>query len=467
METTFAAAAPIHRSTLAGISILFAAASCLGVTVAQIHPASRHGAAVVLSIALLGIGASGVAASLYFSRFVGPVHAHRLEPMSLRTLELALFVSSAPFAVAALAALLLEGTAYDPYLAMGRLPLVAMPLGILLAAVPFFFAGVPVALLLARGPGEAGRIQAAQVFGAALGAATSVLARPLLGGPGSLALAVTLGAASMCVLGFPVSRTRVIVLAGVLSALALGVAAARLAGRAGESVAGASGALEEFPAGDPLLRVCLVLSIGLIAALAFISLCRAPRPDGSARTLIYFSTIGLALGGGSHAALDWLEHLLPDGALATVSILSGILASAGAGSLLADRIAHPHPAARTALIAVALLLVILPWLVERLIAGAPSLPSPPRGVVAVLAIVLLAGFMTLPLPLGMRLLEVSPERQVTGAWGVSALFTGIGVVLAGWGGETLGAAAKPAIVATLCLVAAFALPATRTPRTLR
>ena len=137
------------RSTYAGIFLISAATLLLQVTFTRIFSVSiwYHFAFLVVSVALFGFGASGVALSLV--------------PAGARD---GFYRSLAPafFAVTAVVAYL--GTNVIPFspfrIAQARVQVLYFLLYDVLLTAPFFFAGATVALILRGYPSRAGRLYA-------------------------------------------------------------------------------------------------------------------------------------------------------------------------------------------------------------------------------------------------------------------------------------------------------------------
>jgi spermidine synthase len=192
-----------------------------------------HYAFFVIAIALLGLGASGVAASLLAPRLVG----------------------REPLAAAAGALLFAAGTwgalgftrlmPLDP-LAFGRDPGQAFVLlgHVLALTLPFLGGGFAVAVVLQSYAGAVGRLYWADLAGAALGAVLPLLVLAPLGAPRLAALAAALGAAAAVALAgaagpdgevAPATRRRGFLVAAACAFLAVPLAGAALAPPLGPS----------------------------------------------------------------------------------------------------------------------------------------------------------------------------------------------------------------------------------------
>jgi hypothetical protein len=172
-------------STYAGIFLVSAATLLLQVTFTRIFSVSiwYHFAFLVVSIALFGFGASGVALSLVPA---GPRDRIRMG------------IAPLLFAVTAIVAYV--GTNLVPFspFEIASEPLqVALFLVIdLLLALPFFFAGTTVVLILRSHPAHAGPLYAWDLVGAAIGTLLVFALLPIGGARGAIAGAAVLGLGS-------------------------------------------------------------------------------------------------------------------------------------------------------------------------------------------------------------------------------------------------------------------------------
>jgi len=175
------------RRLFAGLFALSAGALLFQVTFVRIFSAAiwYHFAFLVVSVALFGIGASGVALSL------GGFDADdRDADLTLRW--------SAPmlFALTALGAYLgASAIPFSPFRILQEpVQVLWFLLDDLLLALPFFFFGTTVAVVLRSWPERAGRLYAFDLVGAACGTLLVFVALPALGARGAIALAAALGA---------------------------------------------------------------------------------------------------------------------------------------------------------------------------------------------------------------------------------------------------------------------------------
>jgi predicted membrane-bound spermidine synthase len=199
------------RSVYAGVLAISAATLLFQVTLIRIFSVSiwYHFAFLVVSVALFGLGASGVVASFLAP---GPGDARR----------------------SALASLLFAVSTLGSYVAANAIPfspfhilqeprqLFFFAMYDLLLAIPFFFAGATVVLVLRSFPSRAGRLYAFDLVGAAVGTLLLFLVLPVCQARGAVALAALLGAvASVCLAASRRHRVVAIVFCVVLLPLVL------------------------------------------------------------------------------------------------------------------------------------------------------------------------------------------------------------------------------------------------------
>ncbi len=177
--------------TLAGLGLLSAAMLLLQVALTRVFSVAQfyHFAFLVISLALLGFGASGSLLALgprLRRRDAGPWYA-------------------LGFAVSAVAAyLFLNHLPFDSYAIAWDVTQVYLLLGNLLGlAVPFVFAGALVGALLSQEAAQAGRVYAANLLGSAAGAALAPLLIGSLGSERVVLLCAVLGAGAALILAAP------------------------------------------------------------------------------------------------------------------------------------------------------------------------------------------------------------------------------------------------------------------------
>jgi hypothetical protein len=173
-----------HLTNL-GIFLLSMAGLCLEITLTRIFSLAQwyHFAFMAVSIALLGFGASGSFLSLF------PKLAKKNPTRLLATLSMLL-------ALGILAGYLnINYVPFDSYrIAWDREQILFLAVYYLFLALPFFFSGLAIGVLLAARPEQAGRVYAFNLAGSALGCLAAVVALPLLGGAGTVMLSALLGA---------------------------------------------------------------------------------------------------------------------------------------------------------------------------------------------------------------------------------------------------------------------------------
>lgn len=141
----------------------------------------HHLAFMAISLALLGIGASGTYLSLR------PPTAAGLS--RLITAGSSLFTLSVPAAY-----LSINYLPFDAYrLALERSQLLWLTLYYLALTIPFFFSGVVIGATLAAQPGQAGPLYAANLLGSGLGPPLALFSLDTFGGPGTVFFCALLG----------------------------------------------------------------------------------------------------------------------------------------------------------------------------------------------------------------------------------------------------------------------------------
>ncbi|MDH4207800.1 MAG: hypothetical protein OEV76_02905 [Anaerolineae bacterium] len=166
-----------------------------------------HFAFMSVSLALLGLGASGTFLSLF--------------PQLLRrNLATVLAVLSLLFSVSVVVGYLLSNhIPFDSYqIALDRRQIVYLAVHYLSLAVPFFFSGLAVAVVLASSPQEAGKTYFANLIGSGAGCLSALLLLSIAGGEATVVTGALLGALAGWVVSFRRSRTR-LAAASVLAAV--------------------------------------------------------------------------------------------------------------------------------------------------------------------------------------------------------------------------------------------------------
>jgi predicted membrane-bound spermidine synthase len=194
----------------AGIFLLSLATLLLELSLTRVLSVALwyHFGFLIISTALLGFAASGVALAL------SPALRDR------QPLDRALCVLSLAFGAVAIASFaLMQYIPFDPFsLLADPRQLLLMPVYYVVAAAPFFCSGLAIALLLTRGGARVNVLYAFDLTGAGLGCAAVGLVMPVLGGQGSVVLAAALGLLAAVVFGF--RRAHAFAAAGALAAAA-------------------------------------------------------------------------------------------------------------------------------------------------------------------------------------------------------------------------------------------------------
>lgn len=220
MTASAAASFPARRH-YAGIFLLSFGTLLLELALTRVLSVALwyHFGFLVISMALLGFGASGVTLALWQGL------RERMD------LDRALTALAMLFGVATVGCFwLLQRIPFDPFdFLTDRRQLGFTPLYFLVIAAPFFTSGLALALLFTRGSRAIHRLYAFDLFGAGLGCGAIALVMPRFGGSGSVVVAAAVGLTAAAAFGW--SRARALAVIGALLAVgALGLA--RVADRA-------------------------------------------------------------------------------------------------------------------------------------------------------------------------------------------------------------------------------------------
>ncbi|NPV68027.1 MAG: hypothetical protein HPY64_12860 [Anaerolineae bacterium] len=175
-------------ATLLGMGLLSAAALVLQVALTRVFSIAQfyHFAFLVISLALLGFGASGSLLVLWPGLRRPERGAWHALGFALSSVAAYLFVNLLPF---------------DSYsIAWDRAQVALLAANLLALAVPFAFAGALIAALLSAEAARAGRIYSANLVGSAAGAALAPLLIGALGSERAVLLGAALGAVAALVL---------------------------------------------------------------------------------------------------------------------------------------------------------------------------------------------------------------------------------------------------------------------------
>ena len=178
---------PLSQRIHLGLFLLSAAILAFEINLTRLFSVAQfyHFAFLVVSLALLGVGASGSALALF-------PHWGRSQPQrSLSRLALASGLSMVG------AYILTNRVPFDSFtIAWDRRQVGLLALHLLALATPFFFGGMAVGLLLSVAPQVAGRTYAVNLAGSALGGLIALAAPAWLGGEGVVVLGAWLAASA-------------------------------------------------------------------------------------------------------------------------------------------------------------------------------------------------------------------------------------------------------------------------------
>ncbi len=183
--------ASITRSPIwLSLFLLSAAALTFEINLTRLFSVAQfyHFAFMIVSIALLGYGASGTALAIF------PALQRRESAQSLGWLSLGTGVSIL------FAYLLTNWLPFDSYtLIIDSRQVFILALHYIALALPFFFSGMALGTLLSKYPSQAGTTYAVNLFGSAIGCVLALLMPVFLGGEGMVTLSALLAAvAALC-----------------------------------------------------------------------------------------------------------------------------------------------------------------------------------------------------------------------------------------------------------------------------
>jgi len=178
---------------LLGIAFASAASLAFEITLTRVFAISQghHFGFFAISLALLGLGASGTALALRLPLLSSPVSTG--EQAMPRLARLALI-----FSVSLVASYLaVNYLPFDSYrVALERIQLLYLVLYYLALAVPFFLGGLVLGLPLAAFPDRTARVYAANLVGSGTGCVAALGALAIFGGPGAVIFSAMLAAFS-------------------------------------------------------------------------------------------------------------------------------------------------------------------------------------------------------------------------------------------------------------------------------
>jgi len=180
-----------------GILLLSAATLLFEITLTRVFSVAEwyHFAFMVVSLALLGFGASGSFLSL-FPRLV------------MKKLNHLLTVCAALFSLSCLGSyLIVNSIPFDSYrVAWESRQLLYLVAYYLSLAIPFFFTGLALGAALSKMPLQAGKLYGFNMVGSGLGCLLVLVSPPLLGEGGTVVLAALLGLTAVFVFSLPCLR---------------------------------------------------------------------------------------------------------------------------------------------------------------------------------------------------------------------------------------------------------------------
>ena len=177
-----------------GILLLSTATLLFEITLTRVFSVAQwyHFAFMVVSLALLGFGASGSFLSL-FPRLLA------------RNLNRLLAVCAALFAVSSLGSyLVINSIPFDSYrLGFESRQLLYLAIYYLSLAIPFFFTGLALGAALSKMPSQAGKLYGFNMVGSGLGCLLMLVSPSLFGISGTVVLAAVLGLAAVFLFSLP------------------------------------------------------------------------------------------------------------------------------------------------------------------------------------------------------------------------------------------------------------------------
>src|SRR5690242_15965653 len=177
---------PINIRHYLGLFLISLATLLLELSLTRVLSVSLwyHFGFLVISTALLGFGASGVTLALWTGL------------REKRNLDSALGILGLLFALSVVLSFwVMQKIPFDPFaVAVEHRQLFCMPSYFLVAAIPFFWSGLAISLLLTRGSNEVNRLYAYDLVGAGIGCALVTLTIPRFGGSGAVLFSAFVGA---------------------------------------------------------------------------------------------------------------------------------------------------------------------------------------------------------------------------------------------------------------------------------
>ena len=253
-----------------------------------------HFAFLIISMALLGFGTSGVVLTLWEWLRERASIDHSLAALSL-LFGCVVFISY----------WLMQKIPFNPFLLLSdHGQFLFMPLYYAVVAAPFFCSGLTIGLLLFRGRQKADRLYAADLIGAGVGCAAIALIMPIFGGSGSVMVAAAFGFLAAAVFGF--AEARGLAVAGIV----LAVLALPLALTADQLIPISARAAKHHPL-QPKGGVPLYTAWNTFSRIDVYSLAAAPErgwPDSGFSIMIDGGSAGTGIGDLSGGAVTYLTR---------------------------------------------------------------------------------------------------------------------------------------------------------------
>ncbi|MCB0721582.1 MAG: hypothetical protein KDC42_04675 [Ignavibacteriae bacterium] len=174
----------VHGSYYAGIFLVSLSTLLLEFTYTRILSVSLwyHFAFMIISVALLGFGVSGVVLSL------------NKKLKQIKTDKLLTFLSMFFGISVILSFIIMNQIPFDPFsLLTDPVQFIFLPIYYLLITVPFFFSGLIISVLLTKFKAEVSRLYFFDLIGAGLSCFAFVLFMPMVGGNGTIVFIAMLG----------------------------------------------------------------------------------------------------------------------------------------------------------------------------------------------------------------------------------------------------------------------------------
>ncbi len=211
METRKKTVQPIKEKLTykhkAGIFLVSLSALLLEFTLIRVLSVSLwyHFAFMIISVALLGFGISGVTILV----------SDRINKANINTY---LVITSFLYSVSILVSFyLMNLIPFEPFsLLEDKIQLLYLPIYYLLITLPFFFAGLIIGQLFTRFRSDINKLYFFDMFGAGLGCFAFILVMPMFGGSGGIAAASLIAAVSCIIFSFGANKLST---AGILTAL--------------------------------------------------------------------------------------------------------------------------------------------------------------------------------------------------------------------------------------------------------